>query len=337
MFSFKHFSITECRENENDTESLRSSRTCQFIAKEAIESARVRWLVGLDELKYFYNSMPNASKVALLLQNLDGANSREILKLYVKPHFQQETWDAKVIKVLQTVILNTDQCDHLFPLMIPPVMTLLEHHIPKNKITGALLLDHIISKSTCSRLRENNICGVFVKALTDTSRWIDQPLLMHHSLKGLIELRKSHINQSKQYLEYLENIVKEGILRNHVYSTDIKSTIILIENSILLVDLLGLHSFKFMNQFIDISCEYLLIPATSNLCVELLLVLINNCWAGIDVFLGKITVAVAESWRLNSCDRQIVKGLIEVLIQCGAKNDFEAVVKLDLKFTEMMI
>jgi hypothetical protein len=91
-----------------------------------------------------------------------------------------------------------------------------------------------------------------------------------------------------------------------------------------------------MNQFIDIACEYIVIPPTSSACVELLLVLITKCWAAIDIFLGKITVAVAESWRLNSCDPQIIKRLIEVLVQCGAKKDLEALVKLDLKFSEML-
>lgn len=255
--------------------------------------------------------------------------AKNILISNIKPHFIDNSWSETpgVVGRLDSVVSSLSHSDDLFSYIAPPILTLLDHHDPVNKTVGARLLNHLISTSTPHRLRDKNFHQVFAAALTDTSRWIDRPSLMLHSLNGLLELRKAYPFDTLEYYKYLENLMKECILRNYVYSINSESSKILVEYCAILIPLLGLHSFKFVNQILDIGCESLAVH--TNPSISLLTNLIEHCWAGLHEVCGRIVVAIAECWRLKVGNKADLKELANLVSSIGGRNDFRALLDLD--------
>jgi Tti2 family len=265
----------------------------------------------------------------LLAESGTEAMHRRILKEFIKPAFQQTNWDADTVSVLETIILSLTYSDDLFGLLVPPVMTLIDHHDATYKTTGAKLLHHAISTATPTRLRGADIYLVFRKSLIDTSRWIDSPELMLQSILALVELKKAYIKESPEYYAFLEEIMEECVLRNYIYATKVPATQILVQTATTLIPLLEINTFTYMNQLVDVAVESMLICELTHLSLNLLVVLTSYCWAGMDTVASKVLVALAECWRLRHGDQNELRKVARLLACAQVKRDAQVLLHLD--------
>lgn len=256
---------------------------------------------------------------------------KRILSTHIKSHFQNNTWlTAGTVQIVHYIILSATS-DSEFKLMVPPLMTMLHYHDPSIKLMGAQCLHSIISISSPTRLREGNLFAVFASDLMDTSHWIDQPLLFESSLDSLIILRKAYIKDTPEYFSHLESILRGAILANSVYmNSNSPSLPILLNHTAQLVPLLSVHAFKFMQQIVEVALEALDAPKLNHVALNVLYVVIVQCWAGMDKIASMILVAIAECWKCSIGDRKEMQKVVGLLMNCGNQ------VRTDAKVLLMM-
>ncbi|RUS32623.1 hypothetical protein BC938DRAFT_474862 [Jimgerdemannia flammicorona] len=151
-----------------------------------------------------------------------------------KERRQGDEWDA--VEVLNWCVLDTRSQSHhitshfkkpdlepLLPLLVPPILTLIDDWEVKYKTTGVVLLRHTLRNINPTHLSKMGLGDVFFDAVTTCLTYVNDPdshiPLLCEGFPCALELARAlHPRGSEKYIVAHERVLVNGVLSGLTYA-----------------------------------------------------------------------------------------------------------------------
>lgn len=209
----------------------------------------------------------------------------------------------------------------LWPLVIPPVLTLIDDWETKYKRLGCQLLNTTLLKTQPLLLQQTGLSPVFEEALAPALTYIPPLLkdeeastLLPDVYQTLITLAEKSYNNSKDTsrADALDVIIRKGIIYGYAHASEFPAvTNVLLQQLSILTNKLGILSVKHLKFVIPMLVEVLSsshatgrpdLLHNASVCLHSVL---RNCWPRIFAYHGDILKGITLCW-LNLEDSGIL-------------------------------
>ncbi|EME78614.1 uncharacterized protein MYCFIDRAFT_143868 [Pseudocercospora fijiensis CIRAD86] len=277
---------------------------------------------------------------------------RHFLKLTIRPLFIKATprtvteqghtankpWksskDAFVLDILGWTIksLNEHRVSEVWPLVIPPILTLLDDWETKYKQLGTELLTFLLKSTPTSLLNRTGLGEVFEEALLPCLTYIptispeeESIPLLKALYPALLILSKSRFPNDKPHrVKLLDTIIRKGIIYGYTHCPSHPHILeILFHQLGIYLDELGIDSVKHIKYILPMLSESLSDPtgiATLTLLetsARAMQALIRNSWPRMVVYRGEVLKGVMFCWlKIQGVDGTPVDDVRKELREC---------------------
>ncbi|KXT03230.1 hypothetical protein AC578_4807 [Pseudocercospora eumusae] len=268
--------------------------------------------------------------------------------------------DAFVLNILRWTIksLNEQRISEIWPLVIPPILTLLDDWETKYKQLGTELLTFLLKSTPTSLLIRTGLGEVFEEALLPCLTYIPTitpeeesiPLLQALYPALLILCKVRFPDDKTRRTKSLDTVIRKGIIYGHTHCSPNHPKIleILYDQLAISLDELGIDSVKHVKFILPMLTESLS-DATGMATVPMLessatamQALIRNSWPRMVVYRGEVLKGVMFCWlriqgmegmdglegELRECVR-LLKISVEQEDECDFEKECEGFVAVD--------
>ncbi|KAG8721617.1 hypothetical protein FRC08_011807 [Ceratobasidium sp. 394] len=236
--------------------------------------------------------------------------------------------------------IESESIESLWPLIIPPLLTLVDDHEPSYKLKGIMATDALLRKAPASLLRRTGIDELLFKALQGALQNLtsDQsPDLLRAAMPCYLALVDLVLpDDTAQRFDKLCELVTDTIVPGWLYASS-RAELMIASVEVLspVVNALGTSSARFLKAFIPQLTENLLpkefSPVETTLALQLtsgkcLLVLMKNTRPRIAHWRHRILDAILRCWvditdkpeQRNDALKELLVGLFgELLVSSG--------------------
>ncbi|KDQ20846.1 hypothetical protein BOTBODRAFT_124701 [Botryobasidium botryosum FD-172 SS1] len=227
--------------------------------------------------------------------------------------YEDQLWKQRGIGCWNTIRwciqhLGREDIDEIWPLIIPPVMTILEDYDPPFKIRGLLIVRDLLERVSGGLLKRTGIDTLFYSAFTTALTFLTSPetpslLPLTISCYRLL-VEKTTDPSSQTFYEKLWDLVSRGIINPWAWAGDnLEIMIASVDALPELVISLGIGSSRFLKAFIPqlsdnlIPKPYTLISRRLQLSsAKCLIVIIQECKPRIASWNGRILDGILRCW-----------------------------------------
>ncbi|RUS22960.1 hypothetical protein BC937DRAFT_94306 [Endogone sp. FLAS-F59071] len=233
-----------------------------------------------------------------------------------KERKQGEDWDA--VDVLRWCVCETEKpdIDALLPLLVPPILTIIDDWDVRYKTTGITLLRHILRQTDPALLAKMGLGDVFLEAVSTCLTYVNDPdlhiPLLRESFPCILELIHAlYPTGSEKYVTLYERVLVDGVLNGLKFAGDkLVFRQVLVEQVESVYEGLGAVGVRYLKYIIPMLCEtletpFLVSPITTRsgslslqaTAARTLGCVIAGCWPRIPRYRGVILRALAMAWR----------------------------------------
>lgn len=245
--------------------------------------------------------------------------------------------DIYVLDLLHWVLpsLNTHLIEKHWPMLLPPILTLIDDHETHNRATGCHLLDTLLRTTPPSLLKKTGLGSVFEEALLPCLTFLPQITPVEESFEilnaaypALIQLshvqypstlpptlQKQHNKDNTQSLpqteitppkaKFLDRILLQGILTGYLHSGDNpRIATVLFAHLASLIQELGIDSVKHLKDVLPLLSNVLsdplgvAYPPLLIAGVKAMQACVLNGWPRIDTWRGEVLRGLAGAWLM---------------------------------------
>ncbi|EME40462.1 hypothetical protein DOTSEDRAFT_46837 [Dothistroma septosporum NZE10] len=285
--------------------------------------------------------------------------------------------DAYILDILLWVVrsLNKTTVEEMWPLVVPPILTLLDDWETQYKIIGVRLLHQLLFTTPPSLLARTGLGEVFEEALMPCLTYLPDITPEPEAIEILAAtypclltlagdrfppdatqpLGTNHRNRVK----FLDSVIRRGIIYAYTHcSNHPKIVALLFEHLTTYLDVLGIDCVKHIKYILPMMTETLshrLAVSDLNMlesAVGPLQALIRNAWPRMVVHRGEVLKGLCLCW-LNLADqehnrdgaqalRTKLQRTVEILTaavekECDIKSDFAALVRADGRLGDLFL
>ncbi|KAI9893151.1 MAG: hypothetical protein M1814_000699 [Vezdaea aestivalis] len=232
-----------------------------------------------------------------------------------KPWKYRQYW---IVAVFSWVIreIETKEIEECWPVIIPPLLTLIDDESIYYKAKGCEILQDLLPKVQPQFIKRTGIGDVFKDAVMPCLHYLPSLTPAYQSSKLLAEayptllklsasLHEQQITDT-QKLDFLDDILISGALGGIDHTTNVGDFLenapviqVLLEQIPVLIDEMGTWAMAHVQSLIPFLCnlqEVCTEPAQIQSLSRSLKVIIQNAWPAIAPFEGQITEAAARIW-----------------------------------------
>ncbi|KAI8886217.1 hypothetical protein K501DRAFT_331343 [Backusella circina FSU 941] len=205
--------------------------------------------------------------------------------------------------------LEAQQIKDNLPLLLPPILIVLDDYDTTYKALAVTMVHTMISKLDASFIKGSGISQLFIESLFKCLNYVSEErdaALLQVAYKCIIDLI-GLTNQpgSKGRSDLYERVLLDGVLLGFTYAGQkIAFMLILLPQIPILYNELGSVGVSYLKSIIPILCVSLAMTPGNNpkmeemnrLAGEALGVVIKKCWPRIPNYEGEILRAIAKSW-----------------------------------------
>jgi len=241
--------------------------------------------------------------------------------------------DVYVLDLLCWVLrsLDTHLIEKHWPMLLPPILTLIDDHETHNKATGCRLLSTLLRTTPPSLLKKTGLGPVFEEALLPCLTFLPQLTSVDESIEilnaaypALIQLSRVQSpikppstireQQSKENTlrltevvpskaRFLDRILRQGILTGYLHAGDNpRIATVLFTHLAALIQELGIDSVKHLKDVLPLLSNVLSDPLGAAhppllmAAVKAIQACVLNAWPRMDVWRGEVLRGLAGAW-----------------------------------------
>ncbi|KAH7043186.1 tRNA nucleotidyltransferase [Macrophomina phaseolina] len=274
-------------------------------------------------------------------KNIQSSNPRT-RTLFTEDESETKPWKAEkegyALDLLRWVLLRMDseRVEDFWPLLVPPVLTLVDDSDPKFKAKGCDLLRLLLEITPSQLLKRTGLADVFEEALNPCLTYLptltpesESISLLDAAYPALIALARTRYpvpspgdplsDAAQQRASALDKLVWDGILSSHAHAGEhvrIAQCLVAQLNSI--IRTLGVHSVKHLKSLVPLLSNILsepLGPSYPPLLIQAartMQTLILNAWVRIEMWRAEVFKGVAVCWVRLAAEGEEKDGFAEV-------------------------
>ncbi|KAI9730413.1 MAG: hypothetical protein M1834_005923 [Cirrosporium novae-zelandiae] len=258
--------------------------------------------------------------------------------------------------VLRWVLVHLDASlvEQYWPLIIPPLLALLDDEAIASKTKGCELIQILVSRSPPSLLAKTGLGDLFEDALLPCLLYLPTLISETESLQLLRAVYPALIclanarweggeSGQEKRLKTFDRILQQGVLGGHQQAGDhVKIADVLVENAGIIVDEMGIYSVKYLKVLLPLLSDILAAPFATAYppllltTAKTLKTIILNDWPRITFHEGELLRGLTVCWcklkedNMDDKDRQKaqedIKGTVALLINAtGGHERFQSI------------
>ncbi|KAF1821777.1 uncharacterized protein K489DRAFT_381770 [Dissoconium aciculare CBS 342.82] len=282
--------------------------------------------------------------------------------------------DASALNLLKWIVsaLHPKLTEEVWPLIVPPILTLIDDWEIKYKQIGISLLQTLLEKTPPALLARTGLSEVFEEALMPCLTYLptlntpEESVAMlsvtYSALLVLTQTRFPPEENAPQRAKMLDTMIRKGILYGYTTASEYPSIVTtLFRNLALILDELGIDSVKHIKFILPMLTQALSHPHGTaslpmlNSAVVALQALLRNCWPRMAYHRAEVLKGLAMCWlnvaELDGGDKEGLAALrgklretvdsLETILRddetCDVEADVEQLISADDRLRDLLL